>query len=85
MVINCIHKYNKSDYGMTDSSFLTRKDAARYLTSIGCPISYQTLANLAVNNNAGRGPPFTVTGWRTIYYRREDLDAWAKVRTRRVE
>jgi hypothetical protein len=39
--------------------WLTRRQAANYLTSLGCQISHRTLANLAANNNAGKGPPYT--------------------------
>jgi hypothetical protein len=58
--------------------WLSRKEAAIYLSSIGCRISPRTLANLAANNNAGKGPPFKRFRWKLVQYRREDLDAWAK-------
>jgi hypothetical protein len=58
--------------------WLTRRQAANYLTSLGCQISHRTLANLAANNNAGKGPPYTRFRWKHVQYRREDLDAWAK-------
>lgn len=76
---------NTQGPGMDFGEFLTRKQAALYLTSIGCPISHRTLDNLAANSNAGKGPPFTVTGWRSVWYSRDDLDAWAMQRMRRVE
>lgn len=65
--------------------FYSRKEAALYLTSIGYKIEAQTLANLAGNNNAGKGPPFDRTSWRSVRYARGDLDAWARGRTTRVE
>ncbi len=40
----------------TYEDWLSRKEAARYLTSIGCPISERSLAVRAINNNEGRGP-----------------------------
>lgn len=64
--------------------YFTRKEAAEYLTSIGCPTAPQTLANLASNGNAGGGPPFITSGWRTLRYARTELDAWAKRRIKRT-
>lgn len=58
--------------------FLTRKEAANYLTSLGYTISQQTLAHMAANRNARKGPPFVKWGWSQVKYRRSDLDAWAK-------
>lgn len=63
---------------------MTRKQAAIYLTDEAkCPTSARTLANLAQNRNSGRGPSFTRSGWRTVRYRRSDLDAWAAKRVER--
>lgn len=61
-----------------------RKEAARYLAQIGYPIAPQTLANLASNNNAGGGPPFTRQRWNSILYFRDDLEAWAEARKQKV-
>jgi hypothetical protein len=58
--------------------WLSRKEAAIYLSSIGCRISPRTLANLAANNNAGKGPPFKRFRWKLVQYRRLDLDTWAQ-------
>ncbi len=63
-----------------EKDWLSRKEAANYLTRIGCAISAKTLANLASNNNQGRGPPFDRIGWKAAQYRRIDLDAWAAAR-----
>lgn len=63
---------------------MSRKEAARYLTALGHRITDKTLANLASNNNAGNGPAFTRSGWRTLFYTRADLDAWAKARSVKV-
>ena len=63
--------------------WLTRKEAATYLASIGCPISKRALEKRASNNNAGKGPAFTRIGWRTVRYKREDLDSWAYKETTR--
>ncbi len=64
--------------------WLTRKEASLYLYALGFPVSVSTLANMASNNNAGGGPPYTVVGWRSLKYLRRDLDAWARNRIRRV-
>ena len=64
---------------------MSRKQAATYLTSLGTRLSEKTLANLASNNNAGKGPSFTRSGWRTLYYFKADLDAWHKGRTVKVD
>lgn len=64
--------------------WLTRKQAALYLSSLGCKISVQSLANKASNNNAGGGPSFTRHGWNLVFYQRKDLDVWAQSRIVRV-
>jgi hypothetical protein len=64
--------------------YYNRKEAARYLTDNGLPISVQTLANMASNNNKGKGPPFDRVAWGMVRYRREDLDKWSRARTVRI-
>lgn len=64
--------------------YFSRKEAARYLTSIGHSIAFATLAKLATNNNAKRGPRFTRFSNKTVYTR-EDLDRWAMENGRVVE
>ena len=64
--------------------FYSRKEAANYLTERGYKISAQTLAHMASNNNAGKGPAFDRIGWGSVRYGRADLDAWATARTVRV-
>ena len=61
----------------TAAEWLTRKEAAAYLTSIGCSIAAKTLANLACRHGGQAGPPYVARGWRTVRYRRADLDDWA--------
>lgn len=56
--------------------WLTRKQASQFLASMGCPISPQTLANMAANNNALQGPSFRRTKQRIVRYHRDDLKAW---------
>lgn len=70
----------------TEPEWLSRKRAASYLTARGYPISPQTLARLASNENAGKGPPFyrDPDAKRLTTYRREDLDAWREKRMVRV-
>lgn len=68
----------------SDDDLLCRKDASKYLETLGCAISAKTMANLASNNNAGRGPPFTRFRWRIVRYRRRDLKAWAEKEGERV-
>lgn len=67
--------------------WLTRKDASAYLGKIGLPMAPHTLANRAANNNRGKGPPFHRLrgGWNCVWYKRSDLDAWAKRELVRVE
>jgi len=67
------------------TEWLTRKQASLYLTSIGCPLSPQTLANRAANNNKGNGPPYSRIGWNIVRYKRSDLDAWAAKNIDRIE
>lgn len=64
--------------------FLTRKQAAHYLRRRGIQTSYRHLNNLALNNNAGGGPPFYKDGNRALYTR-DDLEEWRRKRLRRVE
>lgn len=65
--------------------WLSRKEAVIYLESIGCPISQGTIENLAMNNNAGHGPPYSRIRKKVVRYNRCDLDAWALRNTERVE
>lgn len=67
-----------------ESEWLSRKEAARYLAGIGCPISVRMLEVRAANGNRGKGPPFTRIGWKTVRYSRADLDEWAARETVRV-
>lgn len=58
--------------------WLCRKEAAAYLTETGRTISHRTLANMASNNNALGGPPFTRHSWKVVQYLRADLDDWKR-------
>ena len=65
--------------------WLTRKQAADYLASLGySSISAKSLANMASNNNAGKGPPFTRIGWKTVRYEKSDLKKWLEARVERI-
>ena len=70
---------------LADDDLLNRKMASAYLERLGCPVAPKTLANLAANDNAGRGPPFFRFRWKAIRYKRSDLEIWAKKEIRRVE
>lgn len=64
--------------------WLSRKEAAAFLTRSGYRISPKTLANMAANNNAGHGPSFTRYSWRNISYNRLELLQWVERQTVRV-
>lgn len=67
-----------------EKDHLNRKEAANFLTKLGCPISARTLEKMASNNNAGKGPPFTRYRWKTVTYLRTDLMDWANKEMVRV-
>ena len=71
---------------MSDAAvtWLTRKEAARFLTGLGCPISSKTLANLAANNNAMSGPSFTRVR-KNVRYDTTELRAWAAKAAVRID
>lgn len=69
----------------TTERSLTRKGAANFLTKLGFPISAKTLRNMASNANAGGGPAFYKTDWRSVYYRQDDLIAWVADKVKRIE
>lgn len=63
-----------------DTDWLSRKQAAEYLTRNGFPISWRTLARMASKKPA-EGPPYQRFMWRTTAYARAELLAWAKAQT----
>lgn len=65
-------------------TWLSRKQAAAYLHSLGWSVGVRTMENWAANNNAGGGPAFTRFGWKTVKYLKEDLDTWSEARKARV-
>lgn len=67
------------------TDWLSRKQAASFLATLGCAITPRTLEKMASNNNAGKGPPFTRFRWKSVRYARIDLEAWAKKEATRVE
>lgn len=69
---------------MSQKELLSRKEAANYIRQKGYPVVAQTLANMAANGNARKGPPYTLIR-RIVGYRREDLDAWIAANAKRVE
>jgi hypothetical protein len=64
--------------------WLTRKEAAAFLGTIGCPISHRTLANMAAKDNAMGGPPFQRVRRKIVRYQRDDLVRWAQQSSVRV-
>jgi len=74
-----------ADFDPKDANWMHRKQAAAFLSGMGCPISARTLEKYASNGNAGKGPAFYRRGWKTVRYHRSDLEAWAKRESRRVE
>lgn len=68
-----------------EGPWLTRKQAAHYLTTRGCRISDQTLRHWASKNNEGKGPRFYRNGWSGVVYLESDLETWRRQRLRRVE
>lgn len=69
----------------TQSDWLTRKHAARFLATQGVPISPRTLEKWAQNNNVGGGPPFIRLKTKIIRYLKADLQAWVQREVMRVE
>ena len=57
---------------------LRRKEAAVYLTAIGCPVTHQMLMNWSAANRTNKGPPFHRASWGAVFYRQGDLDEWAQ-------
>lgn len=64
-----------------DGQWLTRQEAARYLTDLGFPISAGTLQNLKTK---GKGPPYRIFDFR-VHYTRIDLEDWANARVEIIE
>ena len=56
-----------------EKRFLTRSEAADYLTNSGLPVAKNTLQKLAC---LGGGPIYMIFGNRALY-RPTDLDTWA--------
>ena len=71
--------------GREERKWLTRKEAANFLTDIGCPVTAERLARLASNDNAGKGPAFSRIRWRIVRYQPIDLRKWAAENIVRVE
>lgn len=68
-----------------DQIWFTRTEATEYLANIGSPVSVRSLQKMAINQNEGDGPAFTRTNWKIVRYHKNDLDAWAKRKTVRIE
>lgn len=59
-----------------DRDWLSRKEASRWLTERGCPVSPRALEQMASNNNARHGPIYYRNGWSNVQYRADDLEVW---------
>lgn len=79
------YKVINERFSVSSKDFLSRKEAVAYLNSLGYPISISSLEKMASNNNAGNGPPFMRFRWKTVRYRRDELEAWAKRETVEVQ
>jgi hypothetical protein len=66
---------------MNTDRFLSRCEAAEYLTSRGLRIAKQTLARLAATSS--EGPAYRIWGSRAVYTA-ADLDAWAEARASKL-
>ncbi len=66
-----------------EPEWLSRKEASRFLSEIGCPVAVQTLANMAVKNNERHGPPFYRFG-NKVRYKADDLQSWVDAKAERV-
>jgi hypothetical protein len=67
-----------------DPQWLTREQAAHYLTLGGFEVKPRTLEKWASNNNKGGGPPFTRFGWKKVKYLKSDLEKWLESRKKKV-
>lgn len=54
--------------------WLTRKEAADFLDTLGCPVTPKRLSDLAW---LGKGPPFVKSRGYTVRYQIDELRAWA--------
>lgn len=66
------------------SKWLTRKEAADLLDTLGCPISPQRLNKLAAQRPY-RGPPFVRARGATIRYHMDELRTWAMKQMEKIE
>ncbi len=60
---------------LASKEYLTRKEAAAFLRSIGFPIAPSTLATLTSH---GKGPPYMRLLHKIGTYKRVDLEGWAR-------
>lgn len=65
---------------MIAKPWMSRKEAATWLMSIGCLVSVNSLARYA---SKGGGPAFQKSG-KTVAYALDDLAAWAARRTIKI-
>jgi hypothetical protein len=66
------------------SRWLTRKEAADLLDTLGCPIAPQRLAQLACIHPY-EGPPFIKSRGKVVRYNIDEVQKWALAHMKRVE
>lgn len=62
---------------IVNKQYLSRKEAAEYLTEAGFHTTYKTLGKLAT---VGGGPKFHRFGSKAVIYKIEDLNSWVEER-----
>ena len=67
------------------TKWLTRKEAADFLDTLGCPISPKRLATLVCQPGDYQGPPFVRSRGKVIRYHMDEVRTWALKRMERVE
>lgn len=67
------------------TDWVSRKQAARFLASLGVPVSPRTLEKWAAKNNAGGGPPFIRLKTKIVRYLKSDLQSWVQREVTRIE
>jgi hypothetical protein len=72
------------DPNLSADEWLTREQAAHYLSQHGFEVKPRTLEKWASNSNEGKGPPYTRFGWKKVKYLKTDLATWLESRKTKV-
>jgi len=68
-----------------EKDYMTRKEAAYFLETIGYPITVTTLAKYATHDNKlKRGPSFYRYQKKFVRYSKEDLIAWVSEKREKI-